>query len=142
MKRVFALLLSMVCAFNLIGCGNKTVSEANIDYGTSSIYTEEDMNAAIELIKREFKTWDGCELHSIAYSSDDECNKSNIAWMNDLEAANDAKETFTQCIMFQSSFHSPKEASGGLNADEEYTGWQWWLARSERGQWKLMAWGY
>lgn len=142
MKRVFALLLSMVCTFALIGCGNKTISEVDIDYGTSSIYTEEDMNAAIELIKKEFNTWDGCELHSIAYSSDDECNKSNIAWMNDLEAANDAKETFTQCIMFQSSFHSPKEGGGGFNADEEYTNWQWWLARSDRGQWKLMTWGY
>lgn len=53
------------------------------------------MNAAIELIKKEFNTWDGCELHSISYSSDDECSESNIAWMNELEEANDAKATFT-----------------------------------------------
>lgn len=141
MNRVFALLL-MVYAFAFTGCGNKTTSKINIDYGTSSIYTDEDMNAAIELIQREFNTWDGCELHSIAYSSDDECSKSNIAWMNELEEANDAKEIFSQCIMFKSSFHSPKKGGDGFNADEEYTGWQWWLARSDSGQWKLMTWGY
>lgn len=143
MRRVInGLCLCFVCVFAFIGCGNKTTSKVTIDYGTSSIYSKKDMNAAIELIKKEFNTWDGCELHSIAYSSDDECGKTNITWMNELEAANDAKETFTQCIMFKSSFHSPKEGGGGFNADEEYTNWQWWLARSDSGQWKLMTWGY
>lgn len=140
-KKPLALLLSVICILGLAGCG-KEAPEVKIDYGTSSIYTEADMNAAIDLIKKEFNTWDGCELHSISYSSDDECSESNVAWMNELEEANDAKETFTQCIMFRSNFHSPKKGGGAWNADEEYTGWQWWLARSEGGQWKLMTWGY
>ena len=59
-----------------------------------------------------------------------------------LEEANDAKETFTQCIMFTSSFHSPKEGGGAWMPDEEYTDWHWWLGRSDGGQWKLMTWGY
>ena len=25
---------------------------------------------------------------------------------------------------------------------EEYTDWQWWLARSEGGDWELLTWGY
>lgn len=29
--------------------------------------------------------------------------------MNDLEIANDNEEVFTQCIMFDSSFRSPKK---------------------------------
>ena len=66
----------------------------------------------------------------------------NIAWMNALEAANDNKQTFDQCIMFTSDFHSPKNGGGAWNPDEEYTGWQWWLARSNGGKWKLMTWGY
>lgn len=113
-----------------------------IDYGTSSIYTKAEMDAAIELIKKEFSTWDGCELHSISYSTDDECSESNIAWMNKMEKATDAEETFTQCIMFKSNFHSPLNGGSGFNPDEEYTDWQWWLARSEGGQWKLMTYGY
>ena len=100
------------------------------------------MNDAIELIKKEFNTWDGCKLHSISYSTDDECSESNIEWLNKIETANDNKETFTQCIMFTSNFHSPKEGGGAWNADTEYTDWQWWLARSDNGQWKLITYGY
>ena len=46
--------------------------------------------------------------------------------------------------MFECDFHSPKSDAdaGGLIVDEEYTDWQWWLARSEGGRWKLMTWGY
>ena len=100
------------------------------------------MDEAIELIKKEFSTWDRCELHSISYSTDDACSESNIAWMNEMEKATDADETFTQCIMFKSDFHSPLHGGSGFNPDEEYTDWQWWLARSEDGQWKLMTYGY
>ena len=113
-----------------------------IDYGTSSIYTKAEMDAAIELIKKEFSTWDGCELHSISYSTDEECSESNIAWMNEMGKATDVEETFTQCIMFKSNFHSPLNGGSGFNPDEEYTDWQWWLARFECGQWKLMTYGY
>lgn len=113
-----------------------------IDYGASSIYTKAEMDEAIELIKKEFSTWDGCELHSISYSTDDACSESNIAWMNEMEKATDAEETFTQCIMFKSDFHSPLHGGSGFNSNEEYTDWQWWLARSESGQWKLMTYGY
>lgn len=141
MKRVLVFLLSIISILGLIGCGKKA-PEVRIDYGTSSIYTQKDMNAAIELIKKEFDTWNGCELHSISYSSDDECSESNIAWMNELEAANDEKKIFTQCIMFKSDFHSSKKGGGPWNADDEYTDWQRWLARTDGGQWKLMTWGY
>ena len=64
--------------------------------------------------------------------------------MNELEEADDAgkREDFTQCIMFTGSFHTPKYNAGAWNPDEEYTDWQWWLARPEGGQWKLMTSGY
>ncbi len=62
--------------------------------------------------------------------------------MNELEAANDAQETFTQCMMFRTDFHSPKNAAGAWTPAHEYTDYQWWLARSDHGRWKLMTWGY
>lgn len=138
MKRIFVLLLSMVCAFALIGCRN----EVKIDYGKSSIYTKDDMDAAIEVIRKEFNNFDGCELHSISYSSDRECNKSNISWMNELREDKNVKETFTQCIMFKSNFHSPKDGGGAWNEDYEYIDWEWWLARSDNGSWKVMTFGF
>ena len=79
----------MICIFGLVGCGDNSISEVKIDYGNSALYSEEDMNAAILLIKDTFNAWEGCELHSITYVSDDECNSENISLMNELSAAND-----------------------------------------------------
>ena len=130
-----------MCVLSLAGCG-KNMADVTIDYGDSRLYTTQDMDAAISLIETTFATWKGCELHRISYISDEECNADNIAWMNDLRAPDDMQETFTECIAFTSEFHSPKKGGGAWNADTEYTGWKWWLARSDGGEWKLMTWGY
>lgn len=71
MNRIIKLLLSLICIFGLVGCGNNSISEVKIDYGNSVLYSEEDMNAAIQLIMDTFSTWAGCELHSISYVSDE-----------------------------------------------------------------------
>lgn len=137
-KKIKQMVLFIICLSILVSCKG-IVANLQIDYGHSNIFSKEDMDEAIMIIKEEFKTWKGCELHSIAYSSDDECNANNIAWMNDLGNTNNQ---FDQCIMFKSSFHSPKNGGGAWNADEEYEDWQWWLARNENGEWQLMTWGY
>ncbi len=112
--------------------------EPEIDYGTSEIYSFEDMDEAVELILNEFSTWSGCEMHSIRYISDECCSAENLAWMNSLRD----EKNFTQSIAFESDFHSPVEAYGAWEADTEYTNWQWWLAREEGGSWELITWGY
>lgn len=142
MKKAIAILLLITVLFGSAVCAGKPKAEVSIDYGNSALYSKEDMDAAIAVIRKEFDTWDGCELHRISYGSDDACSAESIKWMNELEAANDAQETFSQCILFKSDFHSPKNGGGAWNADQEYTDWQWWLARSESGPWKLMTWGY
>lgn len=141
MKKYGLFAICMVLIILFAGCGNQAAPAVTIDYGNSSIYTKEDMDDAIAIIKATFDRWDGCELHSISYSSDDVCtSEKNIAWMNQLEEANDNEQVFTQCIMFDSSFHSPKKGVSALNLDEEYQ-WGWWLARREGGAWKLMTFG-
>lgn len=142
MKKMITAVLCVAMVLLFAGCGKGDISKVKVDYGTSSVYSEEDMNTAIEVIKKQFRSFEGSELHSLSYTSDEECNNADtIAWMNDLEKANDNKEVFTQCIAFDSSFRSPKKGGGAWEANEEYT-WSWWLARSEGGEWKLMTWGY
>lgn len=146
MKKKFLIIIGVIicCMFIFLLVGHKKadISSVKINYGTSSIYTEEDMNQAIAKILEEFNKFEGCELHSLSYISDDKCNnEDNIKWMNDLELTNENKEVFVQCIAFESSFHSPKNGGGAWNANSEYN-WSWWLARSENGDWKLMTWGY
>lgn len=134
-----------VCFATTRKSDNKVEYHFTCDYGSSKLYSREDMDEAIQTIMNEFNHWKGCEMHSIRYGSDQTCSESeNLSWLQELENANDNKETFTECIMFESDFHSPKDEkdAGAFNVDFEYNDWQWWLARSEGGQWKLMTWGY
>lgn len=109
-----------------------------IDYKTSDLYSKEDMDAAIAEIMKEFDTWEGCEMHEISYTDDQTC-KDNIDYANELDAD---KKGYEDCIVFTSSFHSPKEGGGAWEADYEYEGWQWFLARVKDGSWELLTWGY
>ena len=143
MKKWLTLVLSLLLLLALTACGGEKESAPEIDYGSSDLYTKEDMDAAITAIRAEFDTWDGCELHALRYAGDESASQDNLDWMNGLRKEG---EEFTQCIGFLSDFHSPKDeaaSSGmGFEADQEYQNWQWWLARSQNGDWQLITWGY
>ncbi len=120
----------------------ETASEASVDYGTSELYSKEEMDAAVKLIQQEFAGWKGCEMHSISYAGD-ECNsEENISWVNQLKEG----QNYTQCIEFMTNFHSPVEEADlegtAWEQDKEYEDYQWWLARAEGGDWELLSWGY
>lgn len=143
--RCFTAIALSVCLLLICACGSRAGAAAvSLDYGESVLYSQEDMDAAIQLIQEEFAGWKGCELHSLRYTTD-ACNtQENIQWMNALAKGQDLDITFTQCIAFESDFHSPKNSKdqGTWNLDMEYTDWQWWLARTDGGAWHLMTWGY
>ena len=116
----------------------ETAAEVSVDYGSSEIYTKEDMDAAIKLIEEEFAGWKGCEMHSIRYASDDCNSEENIKWVNEQAEG----KNYTQCIQFNSDFHSPVDGGDAWEADTEYTDWQWWLARTADEGWQVLTWGY
>lgn len=117
-------------------------ADASIDYGTSKLYSKEDMEAAIKLMEKEFDQWEGCEMHSIRYAGDDCNSDENIKWVNELEEG----KNYTQCIQFNTDFHSPVKEEDLKNTawepDQEYKDYQWTLARTEGGDWELLSWGY
>ena len=94
-------------------------------------------NEAIQKIKEEFKTWKGAKLLSVSYT-DDKRAEEELSYCNELKDGAD----FSECIVFESVFHSPKKDSGAWNPDQDYTGWQWYLARSGKEDWELLTWGY
>ena len=119
-----------------LGAVNET--DVDIDYGTSDLYTEEELAEAAVQIKCEFASWEGCELHSLKYAGD-ECNTGeNIEWLDSL--ADGTK--YVGAAEFTADFHSPVEGGGAWEADEEYTDYQWWLGRTKDGGWDLLTWGY
>jgi L,D-peptidoglycan transpeptidase YkuD (ErfK/YbiS/YcfS/YnhG family) len=109
-----------------------------IDCGDSELYTQAELDDAVERIKAEFAAWEGCELHSIRYAGDESCTEENLKWMNELNADGN----YTQVAEFLMDFHSPMEQIGAWEADREYTDYQWWLARSADGDWDILTFGY
>ena len=85
MKKMITTILCLMLTLLFVGCGKADTSEVEIDYGTSSLYSKEDMDAAIKVIRKQFRSFEGCELHSLSYISDETCSDPDtLAWMNDL----------------------------------------------------------
>ena len=112
--------------------------EVAIDYGASGIYAQSDMDAAIALIQAEIATWHGVALHSVRYAGDEANSDENLARLNEMKPG----QSYTQCIEFLTDIHSPVQGGGAWMPDREYTDWQWWLARTEGGDWQIVSWGY
>ena len=128
---VASVVLTIVLIFTVIN-----LWPASIDYGSSEIYSREDMDDAIKLIKDQFYSWEGCKLYSIYYTDDSFCQRE-IEYVNTL--AEDGV-TYTECIVFRTRFRSPVFGGGAWNANFEYD-WSWYLARTEGGEWDLLTWG-
>jgi len=156
MKSLFKTILYLVSAsavlFALSACESKTAGpapEVVIDLGSSSLYTQEELNTAILLIKDKFATFTGCELHSIRYAGDEANNEENLEWLNSLREVRsnippeDAGKQYVQVAEFLSDFHSPtEEGPYAWELDTEYKDYQWWLGRLEDGRWEIVSWGY
>ena len=139
MRQIRKILAALLC-LALCACSMFRTPSYTIDYDSSSLYTQQDMDLAIRTILREFDTWEGCEMHAIRYGGDFFCSQEKLDWLNILEP----ERTFTECICFFSDFRSPvtEGGDGAWALDFEYTDWQWWLARENGGPWVLVDWGY
>lgn len=119
-----------------LGAVNET--DIDLDYGSSEIYTPEQLKEAAIQIKCTFAGWKGCELHSLRYVGDEADNAKNLEWLN----SHDENAEYTHAAEFLTDFHSPVEASGAWDPDQEYKDYQWWLGLTEDGTWKVVDWGY
>lgn len=106
-------------------------------YEGSAIYTHRDMESAFIMVENKFDTWEGCEMHNIRYAGDACVTEDNLKWMNELGG-----KTYRNCIEILTDFHSPVEGGGAWEADTDYKDFQWWLARTDGGEWELLTWGY
>ena len=134
-KVIIILCLSVAIVLALAWCGKE--KEVAIDYGTSELFSQADMDDAIKEILKKFNTFKGCELYSLSYTSDERCEE-------ELEYRNKhASEgtTYDACIVFDSSFQSPVSNAGAWEPNTLYT-WSWYLVRTDNSNWKLVGYGY
>ena len=82
-KRLLTIAVSVLTVILIFTCIN--LWPASIDYGSSEIYSREDMNDAIALIKDKFYSWEGCKLYSIYYTDDGFCQRELTSYLLLLE---------------------------------------------------------
>lgn len=135
---VFILVAVILCGRE-VGILNNNIANTKVDLGTSDIYSQQDLQAAADVILNEIKTWNSVkEVYTVSYCGD-EISSGNLDYCNIL-----SDTECIQCVVFESSFHTVKSyaESDGFNADSRYDYWQWYLARTADGEWKLLTWGY
>ena len=152
-RHMIGFLLAGCVLLALPSCAEKKhepAPEVAIDLGSSSLYTQAELNAAVLMIREKFASFAGdCELHSVRYAGDEANNEENLEWLNSLRRVRsnmppkDVGKQYVQVAEFLSNFHSPvEEGPYAWELDMEYKDYQWWLGRLEDGRWEIVSWGY
>ena len=118
-----------------LGAVNET--DVVIDYGTSEIFTQEELEEAAVQIKCKFASWKGCELHRLTYAGDEVNTEEIIDWLNSLSEDAD----YTKAAKFLAEFRTPAEGYEDLEPDKDYTDYPWWLGVKEDGSWDIACCG-
>ena len=137
MKKLFILVLAVILSSALFGFAGAQEGEggAIIDLGESDIFSQDDLQSAVDAILAEFSTWEGTEMHLVTYAGD-------VQSLSELEYVQKNYEAgYDEVAVFLSAFRSPKEQYAAWEADEEYT-YSWCAARKDKGEWKLINWGW
>lgn len=118
--------------------GTYTGGEVSIDYGTSEIYTEEELKEAIIQIKCHFAFWGNVDLKSLRYAGDEIVTDEKLKWLNEINPDGE----YTQAAKFLMAFHTPKEIGELIfNPDADYNNYHWWLARTAHSGWEIVTFG-
>ena len=134
MKRFVSLLLAGVLLLALAACGG-SVKDAQTKAVASEMYTQNEIDAAIDVIKKDFsRRWKGCTLTEISYAGD-EVSREYQDWAD----RNGADEV----LVLTSTFDVAESgANPTLNPGQTYTNWMWILVRSNGGAWQHVDHGY
>ena len=128
---VVAVVLTLGCLF-----AYDQLKPVKLDFGTSEIYTEEDMIDASMQIEKQFDLMKGFKLYSITYEGDEVCQKE----LEDCNSLAEPGTVYTECIVFRTDFRTPLFGNRVLSNYQRYN-WGWYLARTADGDWDLLTWG-
>ncbi len=135
MNKLFALLVALCLLLPLTGCGGSVKDLRVADWKPSTLYSDEDISAAIDTVSDHFKAhFKGCSLTNIRYPGD-EAEAQFAHWAKQYDA--------DQAIVLYSTFEvGPSGGDGSLNPNSTYTNWKWVLVRSANGDWEHKTHGY
>ena len=117
--------------------GGEKFPQVTIDLGESSLYTAEDLTAAVVQVKCQFAFLAGGDLREIRYAGDGAVNDETLAWLNSLAGGAGYKEA----VKFVIDFYTLNYGDETGNSDEHHTDYPFWLARNENGGWDVVTYG-
>ena len=134
MKKAAAVAMVFCIMLMLQACGGDVRNVEVIPHG-SDIYSSEDIDDAIDTVKKYFKReFAGCTLTEIEYAGDGEAERFDE--ITDQFGGDEA-------IVLISSFDvDGSGGDGSLEPDSTYTYWEWLLVRDEGGEWRHVDHGY
>lgn len=138
-KIVVAISIFIIVAFVLLICIlviplPTSVNKAEINYGTSQIFTTEDMDEAVAVLKEEYKEmahFEGCRLDRIVYDGDEICTR-------ELEDLKERNSDYDECIVFKTYTTRSKLQCfrGDWHSEEDM--FIFWLGRKAGGNWEFI----
>lgn len=134
MKKYISVFICVAFMLGLCACGGKVIG-VNVKSVESDVYSQSEINSAINVIEKEFiLNWKGCTLKHIYYIGDEKLEE-----YRDWADRHDADEV----IVLVSSFDVDSSGGdGSLNPNTNYANWKWILVRSNGGTWKHVDHGY
>ena len=136
MKKTICMIAVLATVFILTACGGGKVDNVRVsDWKPSEIYTDREIEDAIQTVKEYFKReFDGCTLTKIGYVGDT---------FADEFAARAQQYNADEAIILYSSFDvGSSGGDGSLNPNSTYDDWQWILIRNANGAWRHADHGY
>ncbi len=124
---IFAVVLGTISII-LFGIKQNNTMFAKKEIGESTMYSKTDIEAAMKIVLKEFKTYPAT-LKKLWY---EENIKENEEWAKTYNAE--------EAIVLRSNFKTysgSKAMEEGLNSNSEYSKWQWILVRTNKGNWEL-----
>ena len=130
---VFILIIALAATVIFIKIKNNIpgkTDEAVINYGTDTVFSKQDKDEAIKLIKDKFKDFKGCNLKSINFEQGEKLTEKNrverLDWMNEIAKNKYPNEVMVDAIWFKSDFTTGDNPSEGFNNNGNYTDWNWY----------------
>ena len=115
------------------------VESVRIETVESALYTQEDIDAAIAVILKDFKkSYTDCTLTRITYAGD-EITQKEIEWHR--EGYEESWGDFDELIILLSDFTVNVQHDNGLTKGP-YGDWIWMLVRENGGAWRHVDHGY
>ena len=132
---IVTLLLIIIAVMCICGIAGAQEPDYPLYTGSSELYSNEDIQAAADVIMAEFSNWEGCKLYRLQYAGD-------VRSLNELENVKATyDESYDECMLFMSAFRSPEKEAMAWAANEDYC-WSWTLVRNNGGEWVLKNWGW